>query len=162
MLFRSDLSSEFLGLPPRAAARAEMVAKGIRPTGPVMDRFMQQARYTDLNFALTKRGSFGPHAPNSLNLFTVAMLNATPMETVVAFLPSLLAHDLYDALKVLVDVPVWIVCGDADVMTPISHTKKLMELLPNAEGVILPKTGHMIMLEREEEVTEGIRRLAFR
>lgn len=154
-----DLSSEFLGLPPRTAARAEAVARGIRPTGQVMDRFMQQARYTDLNFALTKRGSFGPGAPNSLNLFTVAMLNATPMETVVAFLPSLLAHNLYDALKPLDEVPVWIVCGDADVMTPISHTKKLMELLPNAEGEIWPDVGHMIMLEREVDVTEGIRRI---
>lgn len=157
-----DLSSEFLGLPPRAAARAEAIATGIRPTGAVMGRFMQQARYTDLNFALTKRGSFGPGAPNSLNLFTVAMLNATPMDTVVAFLPTLLAHDLHDALKVLDDVPVWIVCGDADVMTPVSHSEKLMELLPEAQGTILPDTGHMIMLEREHEVTEGIRRLAFR
>jgi pimeloyl-ACP methyl ester carboxylesterase len=157
-----DLSSEFLGLPPRAAARAEAIATGIRPTGAVMGRFMQQARYTDLNFALTKRGSFGPGAPNSLNLFTVAMLNATPMDTVAAFLPTLLAHDLHDALKVLDDVPVWIVCGDADVMTPVSHSEKLMELLPDARGTILPDTGHMIMLEREHEVTEGIRRLAFR
>jgi len=46
-------------------------------------------------------------------------------------------------------------------MTPVSHTKKLLELLPNAEGTILPETGHMIQLERQDEVTEGIRRLAF-
>ena len=156
-----DLSTEFLGLPPGAAARARTIATSIHPTGAVVGRFMQQARYTDLNFPITKRGSFGPGAPNSLNLFTVAMLNATPVDTVVAFLPTLLSHDLYDALKVLDDVPVWIVCGEADVMTPISHTKKLMELLPHAEATILPETGHMIQLERQDEVTEGIRRLAF-
>jgi pimeloyl-ACP methyl ester carboxylesterase len=155
-----DLSTKFLGLPPSMAERAQALAAGVRPNklllGPV-----QRARYTDLNFAVTKRGSFGSHAPNSLNLFTVAMLNATPLETVVDFLPTLLAHNLYDALKVLNDVPVWIVVGRSDLLTPVAHTTKLMELLPHADHVILPDTGHMIQLERNEEVTEGIRRLAF-
>ena len=126
-----------------------------------MGSLMQQLRLTDLNFMLTKRASFGPGAPNSLNTFTLAMLNATPMETVVDFLPSLLAHDLHDSLKALDGIPGYIVCGEDDVMTPVSHTRKLMELLPDARGVILPDTGHMIQLEAQDEVTDGIRRLAF-
>jgi pimeloyl-ACP methyl ester carboxylesterase len=155
-----ELSTDFLGLPPGMAKRAEALAAGVRPNrvllGPV-----QRARYTDLNFAVTKRGSFGRHAPNSLALFTLAMLNATSLETVVDFLPTLLAHNLYDALKVLDEVPVWIVVGESDLLTPVAHTTRLMELLPHAESTILPDTGHMIELERNEEVTEGIRRLAF-
>ncbi len=156
-----DLTSDFLGLPPRMAARAEAMASTIPRNRVVLGQFMQRARYTDLNFALTKRGSFGPGAPNSLNLFTVAMLNQTPMETVVAFLPGLMAHNLYDALKVPDDIPVWIVVGESDVLTPVAHTEKLLELMPNATSTIIPATGHMIQLERNEEVTEGIRRLAF-
>ena len=64
------------------------------------------------------------------------------METVVDFLPSLLAHDLHDSLKALDGIPGYIVCGEDDVMTPVSHTRKLMELLPDARGVILPTRGH--------------------
>jgi pimeloyl-ACP methyl ester carboxylesterase len=155
------LSAEFLGLPSNVAHRAGSAASGIKPNKVLMGSLMQQLRLTDLNFMLTRRASFGPDAPNSLNTFTLAMLNATPMETIVDFLPSLLAHDLHDALKVMDGVPAFIVCGEDDVMTPVSHTRKLMELLPQARGVILPDTGHMIQLERHDEVTDGIRRLAF-
>lgn len=155
------LSAEFLGLPTNVAHRASNAASGIKPNRVLMGSLMNQLRLTDLNFMLTKRASFGPGAPNSLNTFTLAMLNATPMETVVDFLPSLLAHDLHDALKVMDDVPGYIVCGEDDVMTPVAHTRKLMELLPEARGVILPDTGHMIQLEAHDEVTDGIRRLAF-
>lgn len=156
-----DLTGDFLGLPPRMAARAEAMAGSIPRNRVVLGQLMQRARYTDLNFVVTKRGSFGPGAPNSLNLFTVAMLNNTPMETVVAFLPSLMAHNLYDALKVPDEIPVWIVVGENDVITPVAHTQKLMELMPKANSTIIAGTGHMIPLERNEEITEGIRRLAF-
>lgn len=156
-----DLSSDFMRLPPRMAAHANALVANIAPNRLLLGPVMQQARYTDLNFALTKRGSFGTKAPNSLNLFTVSMLNDTSMETVVAFLPTLMAHDLYDALKVLDEIPVWIVVGEADLLTPVAHAEKLMELLPNAKATIIPDTGHMIQLERQEEITEGIRRLAF-
>ena len=156
-----ELSANFVGLSPATTERAQAaLAAGFRPHRLVLGS-VQRARYTDLNFALTKRGSFGPGAPNSLTLFTLAMLNATPMETVVDFLPTLLSHNLYESLKVLDDVPVWIIVGDDDVLTPVKHTTKLMDLLPHAKHVILPDTGHMIQLERNEEVTEGIRRLAF-
>lgn len=156
-----SLTTDFLGLPPRMAARAEVMANGMPRNRVAMGQLMQRARYTDLNFALTKRGSFGPGAPNSLNLFTVAMLNNTPMETVIAFLPTLMSHNLYDALKVPDDIGVWIVVGESDVLTPVAHTEKLAELMPNATTRIIPETGHMIQLERNEEITEGIRRLAF-
>ncbi len=155
------LSTDFLGLPAGVASRAGTAAAGIRPNRVLMGSMVDQVRTTDLNFTLTKRASFGPGAPNSLNTFTLAMINGTPMETIVDFLPSLLAHDLHDALKAMADVPGYIVCGEDDVMTPVSHTRTLMELLPTARGVILPATGHMILLERHEEVTDGIARLAF-
>lgn len=156
-----ELSAKYLTRSPVLAERLQAVVAGSKGDGFLFSQ-IQRARYTDLNFALTKRGSFGSNAPNSLTLFTLAMLNATPMETVVDFLPTLLAHNLYDGLKVLDDVPVWIIVGEDDLLTPVKHTTKLMELLPHAKHVILDDTGHMIQLERNEEVTEGIRRLAFR
>jgi pimeloyl-ACP methyl ester carboxylesterase len=155
------LTTDFLGLHPVLAKRASTLASGVRPNRVLMGSVAQKVRTTDLNFMVTKRGSFGPGAPNSLNRFMMQMLNGTSMETVVDFLPTLLAHDLRDSLKAMTDVPVSIVCGTHDVLTPQSHTRTLMELLPNAHGEILPGVGHMVQLERPREVTEGIERLAF-
>lgn len=156
-----NISSDFLGLPAGLARRTQSRLTKFDPARRGVGTVVDRARYTDLNFALTKRGSFGHGAPNSLNRFTVDMLNATTMDTVVDFLPTLLALDKLTALKVLRDVPVWVVCGDCDILTPPEHTLIIEKELPGARAQILENTGHMIQLERNEEITEGIRRLAF-
>ena len=157
-----NLTADFLGLPAGLAGRAQTAVTSSAPrrirTGPLV----QQARYTDLNFALTKRISFGRGAPNSLNEFTLQMLNATAVETVVDFLPTLLTHDKHQALDVLKGVPAFVTCGDVDVLTPPSHSLRIAGSLADVQVEILDNTGHMIQLERHEQVTEGIRRLAFR
>ncbi len=156
-----DVSANFLGLPADIVGRAQTALTGANAsrirTGPLV----QQVRYTDLNFAITKRASFGRGVPNSLNEFTVQMLNATPMETVVDFLPTLFAHDKVHALKAFDGIPALVICGDVDVLTPPSHTLRIGRTLSDADVQILENTGHMIQLERHEQVTEGIRRLAF-
>lgn len=156
-----QLSGDFLGLPAPIAGLAQDAIAGASPgrvrTGP----WVQRVRYTDLNFAVTKHVSFGPGAPNSLNQFTVQMLNGTSMDTAVDFLPTLLAHDKSEALKRFHGVPALVVCGDVDVLTPPSHSRRIVQALPDAALSVLPGTGHMIQLERAEQITEGIRRLAF-
>jgi pimeloyl-ACP methyl ester carboxylesterase len=156
-----NVSADFFGLPAGVVTRAQAsIVNGNPPriaTGPLV----QRARYTDLNLALTRRVSFGKGAPNSLNEFTVQMLNATALETVVDFLPTLMTHDKYDALKVLDGLPVYIPVGELDVLTPPSHARRIASALPNAQLQVIPNTGHMIQLERADTVTEGIRALAF-
>ena len=101
-----------------------------------------------------------PGVPNSLNEFTVQMLNATPMETVVDFLPTLFAHDKVHALKAFDGIPALVICGDVDVLT--CRRTRCASVDPVGRGRPDPEnTGHMIQLERHEQVTEGIRRLAF-
>lgn len=156
-----NLSSEFLGLPAGLARRTQNRIINFDPARRGVGTVVQKARFTDLNFALTKRGSFGHGAPNSLNRFTVEMLNATSLDTVVDFLPTLLALDKLESLKALADVPVWVVCGERDVLTPPEHTLLIESAIPGARAQILENTGHMIQLERNEQITEGIRRLAF-
>ena len=156
-----ELSDNFIGLPAGVARRTQKAMLSLRPGESAVGKVIQGARYTDLNFAATKRLSFGHGAPNSLNRFTVQMLNATPMDTVVEFLPSLLAMDKYDSLKVLAEVPAFVTCGESDALTPPAHTRRILQAMPQADGEIVPNTGHMIALERNEFITEGIRRLAF-
>jgi pimeloyl-ACP methyl ester carboxylesterase len=156
-----NLSADFLGVAPGAARRIEAAVAGRQPGKVPMASLIQAVRRTDLNFAATRRASFGSHAPLSLNRFTMDMLNGTPLETALDFLPTLLSHDKYDALRAFADLPAVVTCGRADVLTPPSHTLRIAEQLPDAAVLILPDTGHMIQLERPTQITRGIADLAF-
>ncbi len=155
------LSADFLGLPPTLAKRAEAGLNARQPGRVPLDSLIRQIRRTDLNLVATRRNAIGPDAPNSLGQFTVDMLNGTSMETVLDFLPTLLAHDKFDALKVFGAIPAFVTCGDADVLTPPSHTRRIASQLPDAETTVVTGGGHMLQLEQPDYVTERIVRLAF-
>lgn len=61
-----------------------------------------------------------------------------------------------------VDVPVLVVAGERDRVLPAHHSRRLMELLPDAELLSLPAVGHVAMLERPELVTAALDRFATR
>jgi len=156
-----NLSADFLGVRAGAARRLEAAIAGRQPGRIPMGSLIQAVRRTDLNTAATRRASFGSQAPLSLNRFTLDMLNGTSLETALGFLPTLLAHDKYDALKALAELPALVTCGQVDVLTPPSHTMRIAEQLPDATVSILADTGHMIQLERPTQITRGIADLAF-
>lgn len=156
-----NLSPRALSLSAGVSSRAHRAVASPRLARRAGEPWIQGARYTDLNFLVTRRASVGPKAPNSLSRFTLEMLNATPMDTVLDFVPALMAHDKHDALKLLRDTPVFVTVGESDVLTPLSHTLRILDALPNARSSVLPDTGHMIQLERADEVTAGIEGLVF-
>lgn len=156
-----DLSMDFARLPADLRRRVEAGINSRQPGRVPFEMLIEQVRRTDLNYALTRRGSFGSPAPVSLNDFMIRMVNGTTMETVLDFLPTLMAHDKLDALKVLRDVPAFVTCGAVDVLTPPSHTRRISEELPDARTAVVPETGHMIQLERPEHITREIERIAF-
>jgi pimeloyl-ACP methyl ester carboxylesterase len=74
--------------------------------------------------------------------------------------PGVLFNDLsacnayQDALAAAatITVPTTLVLGERDMMTPIRAGKALAAALPNARTVILPGAGHMMMVERPDEL----------
>lgn len=58
---------------------------------------------------------------------------------------------LKDRLETI-DIPTRVVVGTRDVLTPPRHAKAMAEGIPHAELVVLPGTGHMVMLECPEEL----------
>jgi pimeloyl-ACP methyl ester carboxylesterase len=56
-----------------------------------------------------------------------------------------------------VHVPVTLVLGERDVMTPAKAGRELAAALPNARVVTLSGAGHMLMSERPDEVLDAIR-----
>ncbi|WP_299774034.1 alpha/beta hydrolase [uncultured Tateyamaria sp.] len=58
--------------------------------------------------------------------------------------------DYGDALASL-EMPVLVVAGKDDVMIPVAKQYELLEQVPSAKGVILPRCGHWVMMEYPEE-----------
>jgi len=55
-----------------------------------------------------------------------------------------------------VSVPVTLILGERDMMTPAKAGKALAAALPNARAVVLPGAGHMMMVERPDELLAAL------
>lgn len=100
--------------------------------------------------------AFGTEMPRDLLRQVATMIFGTRLDTIGAFLPELDGLDVRPALPALVDVPVLIVAGSADVLTPVTHSDRLADALPAAELVVVPGVGHILQLERPGAVTDAI------
>src|SRR5262249_27360841 len=60
-------------------------------------------------------------------------------------------------LPVLRDLPVLVLVGDRDLITPPDHSRAIAAELPDAELVVLENAGHMVMLERAALATLHLR-----
>jgi pimeloyl-ACP methyl ester carboxylesterase len=76
-----------------------------------------------------------------------------------AFYPALGEHDKREQLEALAEVPVEILVGESDKLTPKRHSHQLAEALPHARLQIVERTGHMLTQERPRLVTDAIERL---
>jgi pimeloyl-ACP methyl ester carboxylesterase len=69
--------------------------------------------------------------------------------------------DLLEAARGL-DVPALVVAGERDRVLPAHHSRRLVDVLPDAELLTLPDVGHVAMLERPGEVNEALEAFAAR
>ena len=71
----------------------------------------------------------------------------------VQSLRGILDHDGRQALAGC-PVPVVVVVGTRDTLTPVPAARAMARLLPGSELVVLPRAGHQLMQERPEELAE--------
>ena len=90
------------------------------------------------------------------------LLEETPLTVTAAFSRTLLDHDETASLVALAGIPVTLLVGDADRLTPVSHSRRMAELLPDAELVVVPGAGHSVNLTRREVVDDALLRLLAR
>lgn len=102
---------------------------------------------------------FGPRAPRALVADAAVQVARCHPESMVGFRASLNAHERRAALAVLRDLPVVVLAGGADRLCPLPHARVIAEELPAADLAVYPGAGHMLPVERAEEVTEWIVRL---
>jgi pimeloyl-ACP methyl ester carboxylesterase len=117
---------------------------------------------SDVSFLFTRRVAFGSDVGPALVEFVERMLAATPIEVMADFLPTFVDHDKVDALAALTGVETVVIVGDRDRLTPPDHSRAIMWWLPDAEFVVVPSTGHMVMLERPSLVNLHLRTLCNR
>jgi pimeloyl-ACP methyl ester carboxylesterase len=84
------------------------------------------------------------------------MNSATRTESVARYLRALYTHDRVLALAAFKDIPVLVICGDEDLLTPVEHSEAIAEALPHAELVVVPKGGHVALLEHSEAVNAAL------
>jgi pimeloyl-ACP methyl ester carboxylesterase len=82
--------------------------------------------------------------------------------SMVGFRESLSVHERVAALAAMRDLPVTIMAGGADRLTPLPHARAIADELPAAQLAIYPQAGHMLPYERDVEVTTHIQALISR
>jgi len=87
------------------------------------------------------------------------LLEQTPFPIIAAFYRTLLDHDEHASLEVMRAIPVTLLVGDSDRLTPASHSERMAEALPDAELIIVPGAGHSVNITRREVVDSALLRL---
>lgn len=104
---------------------------------------------------LATEWAFSPSAP--------AALLEEGKKDLLAFSPDVLhgdytACDRFDVMADLhkIDMPVLVVCGDEDRLTPPKYSRYLAENIPGARLEMVSGAGHMVMLERPVAVAHSM------
>jgi pimeloyl-ACP methyl ester carboxylesterase len=112
---------------------------------------------SDLAWLLTRRYGFGDARPSpTLVTFVEQMNSKTSVETLTKYLQTLYTHNRFPALSALRGVPVLVIVGTKDYLTPVTHSEQILQHLPDAELVKIDNSGHVVMLEKADEVNDAL------
>ncbi|MGH9081854.1 MAG: alpha/beta fold hydrolase, partial [Acidimicrobiales bacterium] len=106
----------------------------------------------DVGVWATRLGFGARPAPADVEL-TRSMVDAMSPATLSALVPALLGFCARDRLAA-VDLPTRVVVGSRDLLTPPRTGRALARLVGGAELSLLPGCGHMVMLERADELCD--------
>jgi pimeloyl-ACP methyl ester carboxylesterase len=109
-----------------------------------------------IGFVATGRLAFGQDVPPSYVDFVDDMLTRTPFEVLAEFFPNFDALDKFSVLHAFERVPTTIICGDQDRLTSIGHSRKMAQRIPGARLVECPGAGHLVILERRDDVDAAL------
>jgi pimeloyl-ACP methyl ester carboxylesterase len=111
---------------------------------------------TDISYVLTRKYSFGSEVPPAFTEFVNEMIAATPISVIADFYPIFALHDRYDDLEPLQKVECVVIGGDADHLTPFSHSEEIVRHVPGAELVEVRNCGHLGLIEHHREFTAAL------
>ena len=92
----------------------------------------------------------------ALARYVDAMIAGTPVDVIAEFYPALAGFDETGSLEPLRAVPTLVLTGDRDKMIPKEHSELIVERLPGCEYVVVPDAGHLVTLEKPDEVSAAL------
>ncbi|MET9434717.1 alpha/beta hydrolase [Streptomyces sp. NPDC006551] len=148
------LTAESLVVPLRAGGLRTRLTRGIlgarAPLGPV----------TPVSKKLLKYATMGPGSTPERVTTCARIVHACPRKSRVAWSHVLGELDLEAGVRGL-ELPVAVLVGTEDRMTPPVHSRAMAAALPRCVGLVeLPGMGHMTPVEAPEAVTARIRELS--
>jgi pimeloyl-ACP methyl ester carboxylesterase len=156
-----DLAKVTLGLPSYSARTLHLVLAPLTRVAIRKWWVLERGRRTadDLTHLIMRRYAFVSTVRPDVLEHAARMIDATPLTVIGSFYPSFRHHDRFATLAALAQVPTVILVGADDVVTPVEHSEAIMRVLPSAELVVLPDTGHIPILERPAKVNSCLARL---
>lgn len=137
-----------------ALAALVLLATGARL--PVSDAILQQV-LTDFDSAAAfiTQHAWSQHVPNAVRMAGLARLRQTPPEVLLG---DFLACNSFDVRHRLAEiaVPTLVIGAAGDKMAPPKFSEFLAAHIPRAKLLILENAGHMLTLEREDEVETAV------
>ena len=130
--------------------------RSLRAAAPLLER--RRRRGTRVGYHVVRRLLFGlDDAEPSMVRLVQHMLEDCPMTTTAAFYATFLGHDEASALPVLAQLPTTVLVGDADRLTPASHSRRIAAALgTDCRLVVVPGAGHSVNLTRQEVVDDAL------
>lgn len=105
---------------------------------------------------------YGSRVPRPVARLTTRLMASVPIQVIAEFYTELVQYDLHAVLPALGRIPVFVLVGERDVITPIAHAEALVAAMSGAELVVVPDSGHLLVLERPREFGEEVWRLISR
>ena len=99
---------------------------------------------------------FGDRVELETLRLTIAMIGCASMRSIGGFRPSVGRMNRVEALSALAEVPVRLLVGSRDRLTPVKCTEAITAALPDAELQVLTGCGHMLPLECPDAVTDAL------
>jgi pimeloyl-ACP methyl ester carboxylesterase len=133
------------------------VVTGLARAGRTVDGLRKVSRSAAL--VATDMFAFGGDVPREYVEFVDEMLAGTPFEVIAEFFPHFENLDKFAVLAALESVPTTIICGTEDRVTVIGHSRKLHSVVRGSTLVECRGAGHMVILERHEQVNAALDQL---
>jgi len=158
------LAEVTLGIPARTARLARRLTPGVLAVAGRQAPLVELGRRAsgELEAALTKHYAFASAVPRSVSRFAAELIAGTPVDVIAEFWPAFDAHDKQAALPVFQRVETLILVGEDDLVTPADHSREMVDAVPGAELVVVPRAGHLVFLEHPDVVNHCLRDLVTR
>ncbi len=149
----------WLPAPLRPAARRAMPSMMSGASKGLMADVVELGRQSasDIAFLGTRHIAFGDSkvSPTVVD-FLERIIRGTPIDVIADFYVALVGHEKRHALKVLSAIPVLVMTGSKDRLVDPKLSADIAASIRDSELVTLRGAGHVVILERPNEINEGI------